>query len=212
MLSMFAPDRYASTAVGAAFLLATWVMVLRHDETIVRAYGLALGGILEPTRLDPARIARDVARAVLWVLPLVAVIFPIFWFGYRIYWKTRGEFVLRLPPSVFDDVAAQLVVIALPEEAFFRGYLQTELDRVFPPRIRLFGARLGLGILISAAVFAAGHFLTIRHPSRLAVFFPALVFGWLRARTGGIGAGVAFHAACNLFSATLARGYGLGGG
>jgi membrane protease YdiL (CAAX protease family) len=42
------------------------------------------------------------------------------------------------------------------------------------------------------------------------VFFPALVFGWMRARTGGIGAAVLFHALCNIFSATLARGYGLG--
>jgi hypothetical protein len=32
----------------------------------------------------------------------------------------------------------------------------------------------------------------------------------LRARTGGIGAGVAFHAACNLLSEGLARGGGMG--
>jgi hypothetical protein len=31
----------------------------------------------------------------------------------------------------------------------------------------------------------------------------------MRARTGGIGAGVLFHAMCNLFSAMLGRGYGL---
>ena len=49
--------------------------------------------------------------------------------------------------------------------------------------------------------------MTEPHPARLAVFFPALLFGWLRARTGGIGASVVFHALCNLFSATLARGY-----
>ena len=51
--------------------------------------------------------------------------------------------------------------------------------------------------------------LTIRHPSRLAVFFPALVFGWLRRRTGGVGAPVVFHAACNVFASALGRGYGL---
>jgi membrane protease YdiL (CAAX protease family) len=39
------------------------------------------------------------------------------------------------------------------------------------------------------------------------VFFPSLVFGWLRAKTGGIGAAVLFHAACNIFSAYLSAGY-----
>ena len=36
----------------------------------------------------------------------------------------------------------------------------------------------------------------------------ALLFGWLRARTGGIGAGVALHAMSNLLSAFLADAYG----
>ncbi|MBI3200280.1 MAG: CPBP family intramembrane metalloprotease [Myxococcales bacterium] len=113
-------------------------------------------------------------------------------------------------PSLGDDVLGQLLVIALPEEAFFRGYLQTALDDAWKPRIRVLGAELGWGILVSSALFAFGHFATEPHPNRLAVFFPALVFGWLRARTNGIGAGIVFHALCNLFAAYLARSYGLG--
>jgi membrane protease YdiL (CAAX protease family) len=73
------------------------------------------------------------------------------------------------------------------------------------------GAALGPGILVASALFAVGHLLTEVKPDRLAVFFPALVFGWLRARTGSIGAGVLFHAACNLFAAWLARSYGFHG-
>jgi hypothetical protein len=65
-------------------------------------------------------------------------------------------------------------------------------------------------ILVTSAVFALGHVATIHDPGRLAVFFPSLVFGWLRARTGGVGAAIAFHALCNLFSESLMRGYGLG--
>ena len=57
-----------------------------------------------------------------------------------------------------------------------------------PPRWRILGARVGPGL--------ARHRRDLRRsvtsprstsPTRLAVFFPALVFGWLRARTGGIG-------------------------
>jgi len=41
------------------------------------------------------------------------------------------------------------------------------------------------------------------------VFFPALLFGWLRSRTRGVGASIAFHALCNLLSEALGRGYGM---
>jgi hypothetical protein len=154
-------------------------------------------------------MARDAVRAVGWALLLMAVIFPFFWLGYRAMWHPRMHFAFRLPTSFFDEIAGQLVVIALPEEAFFRGYLQSSLDRAWAPRWRILGADLGPGWLVAAAIFALGHFLTIHHPARLAVFFPALVFGWLRKRTGGVGSSLLFHAACNVFSATLGRGYGL---
>jgi uncharacterized protein len=208
-VSYLAPDRYAATAVGVCFLAATYFLVLQHDEAIVRANGLSLGGLLEPTPLDLRRIGKDALAALGWALVLVAIIFPLFWIGYRFFWHPRSAFVLRPPPSIFDDVAGQLVVIALPEEAFFRGYLQSSLDRAWPPRWRILGADLGPGWLLSAAIFAVGHVLTIRHPARLAVFFPALVFGWLRKRSGGVGAPIVFHAACNVFSAVLGRGYGI---
>jgi membrane protease YdiL (CAAX protease family) len=207
--SYLAPERYAATLVGVGFLAATWVLVLRHDELTVRAHGLSLGGLLEPTRLDLRRLVRSALVATGWALLMMAVTFPAFTLAYRAWWHPRLPFVLRLPPSVLDDIAGQLVVIALPEEAFFRGYLQTSLDRVWAPRWRILGATLGPGWILSAAIFALGHVLTIRHPARLAVFFPALVFGWMRQRTGGVGASVLFHASCNLLSATLGRGFGL---
>jgi membrane protease YdiL (CAAX protease family) len=51
--------------------------------------------------------------------------------------------------------------------------------------------------------------LTEPNVQRLAVFFPALLFGWLRARTRGIGAPVLFHALCNILASTLTRGYNM---
>jgi hypothetical protein len=207
--SYLTPDRYAATAVGVLFLGATWWLVLRHDEEIIRAHGLSLGGLLEPTAIDPGRIARAALGALGWAALFALVTFPPFRYGYPYFVHVRHAFALRLPASLFDEVAGQIVVIALPEEAFFRGYLMTSLDRAWAPRWRVLGATLGPGLFVSAAIFALGHYLTIRNPARLAVFFPALLFGWLRARTGGVGAAVVFHAACNLFSAMLGRGYGL---
>lgn len=209
--SHLAPDAYANTAVGAIFLGATWFLVLRRDTATIRAFGLSLGGITEPEPLDPRRMARETAGALAWAVGLALVFFPPFWLGY-VHWWGADRFVLAWPADFGSQILGQLLVIAVPEEAFFRGYLQTALDDAWRDRTRtILGARLGLGFLLSAAIFAIGHLLTIPHPSRLAVFFPALVFGWLRARTGGIGAGVIFHAFCNLFTAVLAESYGLRG-
>ena len=158
---------------------------------------------------NPRRLLRDTLVAVGWALLLAALTLPVFTVGYQLYFHPSAHFVFRSRPSLFDDIAGQIVVIALPEEAFFRGYLQTALDGALRPRWRVLGADLGPGWLLSAAIFAVGHILTVPQVPRLAVFFPALLFGWMFKRTGGIGAPILFHAACNLFSAILWRGFGL---
>lgn len=208
-LSWLLPPRFAATGVGLGFLGATWWMVLRGTETDVRHHGLAMGGLFETTPLDPRRILRESLAALAVALLAALVIFPPFVAGYRVYWHTTQPFALRLPATFLDDIPNQLLGIALPEEAFFRGYLQTALDDAWPPRWRLLGAHVGPSLLVTSAIFAVGHLLTEPHPSRLAVFFPSLLFGWMRARTGGIGSSMIFHACCNLFVIVLARSFGL---
>jgi membrane protease YdiL (CAAX protease family) len=114
---------------------------------------------------------------------------------------------LQLPPRFPLLVLSQLVVVAIPEELFFRGYLMARLERVWPPTRHLLGAPVGLALVVSSALFAVGHVLVIPNPQRLAVFFPALAFGWMRARTGSIAAGAAFHALCNLVADVLHTSY-----
>ena len=158
--------------------------------------------------LGRGRLARSIGTTVGWALALAAITFVPFFFGWRTFWHAKGNFGLHVQAwEALNEVFGQLVIIALPEEAFYRGYLQSRLDEAFPQRIRVFGASVGPALIVSSVIFALGHFATIREPARLAVFFPSLVFGWLRARTGGIGAGVAFHASCNVFSELLGRGY-----
>jgi membrane protease YdiL (CAAX protease family) len=95
------------------------------------------------------------------------------------------------------------VVVAIPEELFFRGYLMPALERRWPATRRLLGAPVGWALLLSSALFAIGHLVVVPNPQRLAVFFPALVFGWMRARTGSIAAGAFYHALCNVLSDLL---------
>jgi len=209
LASAFLPDKYVASAVGFTFLGGAWWLVLAHDDAKVAHYGLSFGGLVLPGKLDVLRLLREFAVAMGWALAFAAITFVPFWFGWRWWWKAGENFAFHVDASLLNEGLGQLLIIALPEEAFYRGYLQTRLDDALPYRVRIFGAEITPGILVASAIFAVGHFATIRVAPRLAVFFPALVFGWLRARTRGVGAGILFHAACNMFSMTLGRGYGV---
>ena len=220
--SALVPDRYAASTVGFIFLFATWALVWRRDDVRVESSGLALGGVVLPGAIDVGRLVRSVGQAIGWALLLGAVFFVPFYFGWRHFWRPHGTFSLHVEPlDALNEIFGQLVIIALPEEAFYRGYLQSRLDEAFPGfgfktgasgtkvprRFRVLGASVGPALLLTSLVFALGHLATIREPARLAVFFPSLVFGWLRLRTGGIGAGLTFHALCNVYSEMLGKGF-----
>lgn len=208
-LSYLLPESWAATGVGFTFLAATYWLVVRNDDVQqIREFGLSLGGLLEPVPLSARRLLRDGLDAVAHALLAAAIIYPCFWFGFRMWWKVDAFHPAPWQP-VLADALGQLLVIALPEEAFYRGYLQTSLERELGKSVSILGARVGLGLVLTSAIFAVGHLLTELNPARLAVFFPALVFGLLRARTRGIGSALLFHAMCNLFAAYLLRSYGL---
>jgi membrane protease YdiL (CAAX protease family) len=122
------------------------------------------------------------------------------WLGYA-----RGH--LHAPPDALLLAVSQLVVVAIPEELFFRGYLMERLEQVWPPTRRIAGAKVGWALIVSSALFALGHLAVIPNPQRLAVFFPALLFGWMRARTRSIAAGALFHALCNVLADVLHTSY-----
>lgn len=95
-------------------------------------------------------------------------------------------------------ILAQFILVALPEEYFYRGYLQTTLDDAMPQRARWWIFHLSPAILITSVLFGVGHFIIDLRPARMSVFFPSLLFGWLRDHTGTILSCVVYHAACNL--------------
>jgi len=113
------------------------------------------------------------------------------------HWTTGATFALRVPPDFWGLVVEQLFVVALPEETFFRGYLQTQCDLAWRRPYRLLGASCGIGLVVAAAVFAVCH-VPFGGPARLAVFFPGLLYGWLRARSESIVLPTVYHAASNV--------------
>ena len=129
------PDNVSATAVGFGFLAATYWLVLRRDDSArIARYGLSFGGLFEAEPLSFARILRASSAALLGALAAALIFLPPFWLGFRWWWHVEVPFHAPPSSSLGSDFSGQLLVIALPEEAFYRGYLQSALDEAWKPR------------------------------------------------------------------------------
>ena len=153
---------------------------------------------------------RDVLRSLVVFGVAALVLFPPFLVGAHFWQRIVGghaAFSAAGFPRFINIMLVQLVLVALPEEFFFRGYFQSAMNRIFVGRWNFLGARIGWGLLITAAVFAVAHTIVTFQWWHFSIFFPALVFGWLRERTGNIIAPTLFHAASNLLMDWFTRCY-----
>lgn len=165
--------------------------------------------------------AQQFKRDLAWGLGVSLLIFPPFvlaFFGFlellphlppdiraalTPYRGAGPDIAFRLPDRFWLHVADQFLVVALPEEFFYRGYLQTRLTHAWGEgKRRLLGVNVGAAFWFTQVLFAVGH-LGQLHFWRLAVFFPSILFGWMRARTGSIVPGIIVHAISNLVLMTL---------
>ena len=194
---------YAKLVATAGFLyLPLYAMRTRGED--YREYGVTL----RCWRLDLKLFAI-----------LFGLILPLFTLGYLGFsealtqlppalakvlapYVTHWQFHPRLPPRFGEWAVDNLFVVALPEEFFYRGYLQTRLRDAWPEGRVFLGARLGKAFWATAALFALGH-LAIFQVWRLGVFFPALLFGFMRERTGTVMGASLLHACCNLLVLVL---------
>jgi membrane protease YdiL (CAAX protease family) len=150
---------------------------------------------------------------------VAAVVFPLFVAGYLAFtwafphlpaewvrtltpYLGAPRFQPRLPDRFGEWVLDQVFVVALPEEFFYRGFLQGRLREAWPRGRIVLGARLGPAFWVTALLFALGH-LAIFQVWRLAVFFPALLFGWMRERSGSVVGAALLHASSNLLVQVL---------
>jgi hypothetical protein len=154
------------------------------------------------------RLGKDLA----WSLGVCALVLPLFAVGFVLF--TRWSALLPpgvrwyLGPYAFDrpvrlrpldwDFAGQVAgnaAVAFSEEFFYRGYMTLRFEERFGP-VR--------SALATAALFSLGHLLTPA-PWRLAVFFPALLFAWVRNRTGTVVGASITHFLCNVALLILER-------
>ena len=140
-------------------------------------------------------------------LPILMVMFPII-VGYRVKLRfSIKDFFLGLTVSliillpyylIFGGnlktttayyIIFQLLSVSLPEEFFFRGFLQDSTGRNFR------------AVLIVSLLFSIGHLpkaIFLGDWISLLSFFPSLVMGWLYMKTNNILPGTIFHLLANL--------------
>ena len=198
-----APGRCRPLAEALVLLAVTFVLAVWIDSTL---WFLVPFVYLTVTKRPGEPYGLTWARpgSIGFHLAVVLTVFPAYMLGHYLleHWRWGAGFEFRLPDGFLWSIVVQVLGVALGEEFFFRGYFQTECDRVFGKPYRLLGASVGFGLPLTAAVFALCH-VVFGSPARLIVFFPGLLYGWLRARTATIAVPVAYHAASNLLMSIM---------
>lgn len=176
MLAELAPVAFVLAWVGPAWLLAE-----RRGLDPLRAHGV----LARPTGLGPATLVTLVLLGGF--LAGVALL------GTPVQPPPAADALVR---EGLAALAWGALFIALPEEWFFRGVLQPALgDRPGAPTLYRV-----LAIVLAALLFGAAHGLhdlaVHRQVTawRLLTAVPALLFGWLRARTGSVVVAASAHA------------------
>lgn len=156
------------------------------------------------------RSGKSVLMSGLTFVVASVVVFPPFLLCAH-FWQIivmgKGSFAAVAYPQWLNVTLYQLLLVSLPEEFYFRGYFQSTIDRAFPRRWRFLGVDVGPGWIVTAAAFAVAHTIVAYQWWHFGIFFPALLFGYLRLRTGSITAPILFHAASNILMDWFARCY-----
>ena len=111
------------------------------------------------------------------------------------------------PPLNADELAFQLTMPGLDEDLFYRGVLLLMLNEAFARPLRILGAPMGWGALITSVAFGLAHALgysdggfTFDAMTMALTGGPALLLVWLREKTGSLLLPVVMHNFANAIS------------
>jgi membrane protease YdiL (CAAX protease family) len=148
-------------------------------------------------KIDKAKLRQELK----FLLFLAFIILSIYIIAYTSYFyifslsKHKQILIsLKFPEFIVTYCIAQIFTIALPEELFYRAFLQSSLMRLWPTTA---------AIIATNAIFALAHVVGNGDLARLATFFPGLVFSYFVLKNKSIFSAVLFHALCNLVALIL---------
>lgn len=135
-------------------------------------------------------------------IPYVAFYIGFYWLNAE-YLSQRLLFSFNIPPRLWQEIATQLLVVALPEELYYRGFLQGVFLKKWPAQLFVWGLPLGRAILFTNILFASAHLMNGFSPARLLTFFPGMIFSWIVYKRKNLLSAIIFHAACNILGQIL---------
>lgn len=167
-------------------LFIPWPYVISLSAVLMLSVPFILKTDMSDLRWDLRGVIVGIAVSIVILLIYIAVLA-----GYGLY---SGK-SLAFNKLSYSFILMQLLLVALPEEVFFRGYLQQRLGNTIK------------GIIAVSLLFALGHFVTLclggDHglpvcSQAVLTFFPSLVMGYIYMTTGTLWASVIFHFLANL--------------
>lgn len=161
------------------------------------------------------RSPEKIKQAIRILIPTCLVIFPATFAALWLLNHYGVETPLRVVPpatnQIFSWLFYQFFYIAVAEEVFFRGYLQTNILRLTDQmqHTKLTQTlKNRISITLCAACFAIAHIIIHGQIEFALTFFPAIILGWLFVKTKSLIAPILFHALANtayaIAAATLA--------
>ncbi len=190
------------------------IYLLDNHKLSLHSYGLyahRLEGLLDfPKnslhRIDRPALWEELRFFGLFSLGISVLYIPAYFLAKMFFAEDSSagmQVTLAFPPDLIKQLFLQTFAIALPEEFFYRGFLQNSLLKKWPNRTFLGPLPLGQAIIITNIMFALSHFVAAFNPLRLLTFFPGLLFSYLAFRRGSLISPILFHAFCNLLGQTL---------
>lgn len=164
---------------------AAWGSAAAAFAVLLTAQPFMALGVLKPAEIGLAAPRPGTMRVVVLAVGLALLLNVVVMI-------VRGA----APVRVTGVTVAAVLVAAVLEELVFRGVLLALLDRALPQRWRVAGAYIGWGGVALTVSFVALHGL--RPGVLLGVLPAALLYLWLRERTGSLLAPIAAHLAWNL--------------
>jgi membrane protease YdiL (CAAX protease family) len=163
---------------------AAWGSAVAAFAVLLTAQPFIALGVLQPAEIGLTAPRPGTMRVVVIAIGLALLLNVV-------VMMVRGA----APVRVAGTTAAAVLVAAVLEELVFRGVLLALLDRALPQRWRIAGAYIGWGGVALTLSFVALHGL--RPGLLLGVLPAALLYLWLRERTGSLLAPIAAHLAWN---------------
>ncbi len=132
-----------------------------------------------------------------------AILYPPLFFGWFLLFE-KAHFHLPEISAVVSNFFYGLllgIVVALPEELFFRGWLQETIFKKHNKKVFFILTKKNL---MTSFIFGTAHAISFLNPLRMSTFFPSLLFGWFTEKSrSNIFYAVLFHAVSNIIALEL---------